>query len=149
MKFFTYLVVLNLCSVHDTPRKIPRSWWHYTSRSKKPVQRPHGVQRLELWTLGRWEDITDLLLVGEKSASKGTKGVEVIEAGDEGTSTLNSEDKKDKSKEKEKVLEHLADAEKVSIFLFCLKRLSHESCRDTICSRLQIAKRLPKCLAKT
>jgi hypothetical protein len=42
--------------------------------------------------------------------------VEVVEAGDEGAFILNSEDRKDKTKEKEKVLEHLADAEKVIIF---------------------------------
>jgi hypothetical protein len=66
--------------------------------------------------------ITDLVLVGEKSASKITKGVEVIEAGDEVTSTLSSEDKKDKTKEKEKVLEHLADAEKVKHVFVLFKR---------------------------
>jgi hypothetical protein len=33
-------------------------------------------------------------------------------------SILSSEERKDKTKEKEKVLEHLADAEKVSIFCF-------------------------------
>ncbi len=75
---------------------------------------------------------TDLFVVGEKSANKSTKGIEVIEAGEEGTSILNSEDKKDKTKEKEKVLEHLADAEKVKHVLFCLKGLSHESCQKVV-----------------
>jgi hypothetical protein len=82
--------------------------------------------------------ITDLFLVGEKSAIKGTKGVEVIEAGDELASTLNSEDRKDKTKEKEKVLEHLADAEKVIIFCLVSK--------DCLMSH---ARRLQKCQAKT
>ncbi len=62
--------------------------------------------------------ITDLFLVGEKSAKKDTKVVEGVEAGDELASIVNSDERKDKTKEKEKVLEHLADAEKVTIFCF-------------------------------
>jgi hypothetical protein len=38
-------------------------------------------------------------------------------------SILNAEDKKDKTKEKEKVLEHLADAEKVEHVFVLFKRV--------------------------